>query len=733
MMRSFLIASLCVGVGVAQSHPELTGRVVDANGAPAAGAKVRAEPRPLRRNGGPARPPLRYRLRVTEAEAASEFGAVCAADGTFRIAGPHVPASCDLIVDAGADRPPAIYERARVGAPPPTVALRRGVALFGVVRDAEGRPVAGARVTADVFEGHGELVVEARTDAEGRYRIEGLPGGSGWPRPVAARTTVQADGLVRKGFSTSGHWEADGGAIAMRCDHSMDRGAYVEGRIAAPPPGRDCRVFAWTLVAPKIRLDDLTRASYFEAFLQDAVRVDARGAVGADGSFRIGPVGWIDHAAWDIGRTDVGVAAVGPDGASAVSEIVRGGEKSGWTTGGEPLPWNRVATVRGRVLRADGGPATDVVVTHDAGLAAFGVASRFTGDAEVLDGLGAVPTAADGRFELVGVPVDATTPPAVRVVAWSRDGWTRSYELKAPVEGDAAVVALTMPPENERTPELPAGVVVDASGRPIAGATVALVSRAAPWPGTVVERVAGADGAFVMPRIWRALKGDEELLVVARGYSPTRLEGPFGASDSDETAAAAARARVAAFDGRVVLNPSRTVRGFLRDAAGIPLAGARLYASFAESSTTDVWSVDDACRAFVLDETTSGPDGAFRLEDVPHQGALVVVVPSDRAARAFLPPSDSRRYDLRPGPFRKAFVSVDPDGVAIVTLKAVPEEPRPPRADAPEATAILVLSVMAPIVLGAAMSAAFFWLGYRRYVRSRRETGTAGVSRAQNP
>jgi len=118
------------------------------------------------------------------------------------------------------------------------VVLARGGALAGTVRDAEGRPVAGAGVRA------GE--VEATADGDGRYSLPDLPAGflaamdvrapgRAWQelarlpeRPVRASETTAFDPVVETGVRVSGT-APPGATVVLEKDRARTR-ADAQGR-----------------------------------------------------------------------------------------------------------------------------------------------------------------------------------------------------------------------------------------------------------------------------------------------------------------------------------------------------------------------------------------------------------------------------------------------------------------------------------------------------------------------
>ncbi len=162
--------------------------------------------------------------------------------GAFRVCG--VPAGVELEVQGAADGSASGWALVTVGArglatvdllvPPPAAAPAAGApgaaagrltattVAEGVVRDTLGAPRAGARVTMDGVPG-----VEAVTDAEGRFRLAGVPAGT-------QTLVVRAVGYVPEAVSVG--LRAGGGApveVTLRRVVQL-AGVGVRGRGGAP-------------------------------------------------------------------------------------------------------------------------------------------------------------------------------------------------------------------------------------------------------------------------------------------------------------------------------------------------------------------------------------------------------------------------------------------------------------------------------------------------------------------
>lgn len=214
-----------VDVGVITLHPgaAVEGRVVTAGGEPVAGAQVhttRSGARSLHQPGG--------------APPGGDPETFTGEDGHFRLADLHTGEVVTLVVEAAGYLDAKVPGIAAPTERPLEVVLERGTRVFGTVRDARGRPVAGARVTARVSRvlEHGvEVDFESvTTDQDGSFVVEALE-----PGPLALE--VRAAGFApwrRTDLSTS--VEGDGGAPGELgpIEVELDRGLVVEGRVRDP-------------------------------------------------------------------------------------------------------------------------------------------------------------------------------------------------------------------------------------------------------------------------------------------------------------------------------------------------------------------------------------------------------------------------------------------------------------------------------------------------------------------
>jgi hypothetical protein len=256
--------------------PALRGIVVDAAGAPVAGAEVAAagdgDPRPSR--------------------------AVAGADGRFVL--PVAEADAEYLVGARAPGlAPDLAGGARPGGADLRLVLRPAVRVLGCVRDGEGRPCAGARVRATLrVPGVGKPLggMEVRADEEGRFEFAGLPPVEGsleaaWrgdssgaqafapaegarearvdlvvaAGPFLAGTVRDREGRPLAGVHVTARAE---GAAGSRWAESDAGGAFRIGGLdpvshvlrAADPAGRHLEATLERLVAPRSGIDVVLEA-----------------------------------------------------------------------------------------------------------------------------------------------------------------------------------------------------------------------------------------------------------------------------------------------------------------------------------------------------------------------------------------------------------------------------------------------------------------------------------------
>lgn len=159
----------------------------------------------------------------------------------------------------------------------------QGAIIAGRLVDAEGRGIAGAKITGGLgdfgfvefeFEGgpRGPTRPEATSDAEGRFELAGLSPGS-------ARVNASASGyapLRKTGVGVPKSGKVDLGEL------TMDLGVVLEGRVV------DSRGVG--VAGAQIRRGNDDGMFYFDAGLDGSTRVPPLAVTGADGSFRVEPL-----------------------------------------------------------------------------------------------------------------------------------------------------------------------------------------------------------------------------------------------------------------------------------------------------------------------------------------------------------------------------------------------------------------------------------------------------------
>lgn len=511
--------------GSAADTTNLEGRVVDEGGRPIAGASVTL-----------------LRVGVGLISIREPLGAAARTNGAGRYAFDGVPSTAPLVVEATAPghastRSPDLVARAATPLVVPDLVLSAGVRVTGRVRStADGSPVPAARVTARLVRGGVPVdplgpSIEARCDAQGDYRLDGLT-----PETYrfevhapdfvdttmdrsffAARTRKEATfdlslepsagSLLGSARDASGAPVVDATIVATatrdpgvthRVESRSDTdGAFVldalgpwEYTIEASAPHHAlkapvvARAVDRTVELTLFRKARLSGTVRFESGSGQA-RIDAalvprpgavpalfsQSAVAADGSFVVEDVPTGDVVLDVI--SDVGAPTrFGPVAVAAGSDVT-----------GIELTVTRGSLARGRVLRPDGSPAADASVVLLP--AQFDVGAT---DATLvlLEGTQRknARSAPDGSFELAGLPDGS-----FRVRA-SLPGYAPAHSAVF-ATGSAPIVevgGLRLSPQC-----MVGGRIVDASGNGVARAVVRAESAAGHAGGVTAS---DADGNF---------------------------------------------------------------------------------------------------------------------------------------------------------------------------------------------------------------------------------------------
>ncbi len=276
-------------------------------------------------------------------------------DLALRTADPAAPASAHEVSDVSG--PPAPTEAAPRSKPAPRTPESKAPAaapsggaspaLHGRVLDDAGTPIAGAVVSVGL-EGR-RRPVRQDTDAEGRYRIDGLEAGTWYVRAGApGRIRTEAEAVEVAGPTEK--------------DFTLLPGATVRGRVTEA--GGSAPIFGATVVA-------MSRSG----------RADAETA--PDGSFTLSGLGDGEWSLW-VGHDDY----LRADQATQSSFAVQGGAASPADFSLELTPGARI---EGRVFDLAGNPV--------AGAFVFGFKDREQADTARTD--------AEGVYRLAGLPEGA--------------------------------------------------------------------------------------------------------------------------------------------------------------------------------------------------------------------------------------------------------------------------------------------------------------------------------------
>lgn len=437
------------------------------------------------------------------------------------LAPPGAPADDELMV--------AAYAR-RAGA-------RAAGGLAGAGAAAELAAAAEAEPSGDVGSGRPETVERrdpknalARTavSPEGRFRLP-LP-------PDSGEVDLQVEGrylyltkLVRA--------SAGGAAVELR----PELGAWISGRLAPPPAHADespaLGEIPVALRQTRQSTDFLSDLSARE--LRRDAQSDAQGAF----ELRAVPAGagfTLDVKPAHFAPTQLADLSFAPgEHRELALSLLRGGRLSGRVvdTAGAPVVGAEIDALR-----------------ETANLMTMGAAGGISREAK---------SDADGRFEIAALPAGK-----LRVMA-KADGYLRSLGATVAVEDEKSVEAFQL--------VLDAGASISgrvrwSDGSPAAGAKVeaeidpsqlAGMGAMSAWRGASSDTVAGADGSFTL----RGLGKGKFVLHARTGEHGDGKEGarPQGLSRAPEIESGRQ-------DVELVLEPALTLRGFVRDGAGEPVA-----------------------------------------------------------------------------------------------------------------------------------------------------------------
>jgi Sigma-70, region 4 len=264
-------------VTLVEEGPPIEGKIVDLEGRPVAGASIHAariwydEKRDIAgwiakaRNGAAGNlwqglenlsvDAVPTRLGRGSSERLVTIAATTGADGRFKLTGIGRDRIADLIISGQGIATTQVYAFSRtepeihtvdrgmmrsepfiVHASQFEVALAPSRRVHGTIRDKEsGKPIAGLEIQAAVFDEHSLIPapgVEASTDAEGRYRLDGLS------KAPAYRLFIKPNrGLPYTNASLKVSAETPG-LEPITFDIAMKRGIVVRGRVTDKLTGR---------------------------------------------------------------------------------------------------------------------------------------------------------------------------------------------------------------------------------------------------------------------------------------------------------------------------------------------------------------------------------------------------------------------------------------------------------------------------------------------------------------
>jgi protocatechuate 3,4-dioxygenase beta subunit len=624
----------------------VAGTVVASDGKPASGARVA----------------VHQSARFERDETAIFAEATTGLDGAFRIANAP-PAPERLSVRAAGWTPAEQFLRADSGSL--RIALERGASVSGTVLDASGRPAAGALVRSGS--------VAATSDAQGRYRLDGVPSGlqrveasapggmvarKGGVR-LAAAAPASADLQLQAGVTITGtvvdaltRRPIAGARIAVAESHgsgagSADPSAFArsdaKGRFSAAgllPGDHEVRAVKsgyLSATLPRVAASAKAAASAALALVPAASIagkvVDAQGKAVAGASVSLEPVpgGRRFAGARFRGPRSEFSTRTGPDGAfrlEGLAAIPSGVPLTASHAGFAPAERPGITLKAGQAL-------TGIVLVLPAGLSVKGrvvdeVSQRVAGaEIRVSPSEGRGPgrffrrafggtsapnavTGADGSFAVTGLPAG-------------------SYDVTASHDGFSPKTASSLPaPAKQPTGWPPivlsggvavSGVVHDDQGAPIVGVTVTLFGEGAdPGPAST-----DATGAF---RVSNLPKGRPLMLMTdAPGY------------------AFSSRSVTPPAEGiTIVLGKAGTIRGRVVDGAtGTPVAAFSVAATPAARGRRGFGAGGGPAAGFGTPaQVQYAEDGSFELSVTP--GAWNV-----RASADGYRPSDVANIDLDAG------------------------------------------------------------------------------------
>jgi RNA polymerase sigma factor (sigma-70 family) len=473
------------------------------------------------------------------------------------------------------------------------IVLERSATLVGRVLDGDGRPIAGAHVRVGCVRvdprtfGRGlEFVAQGVSQADGTYRVEGLP--AVYARPSLHETMsmlAAADGFAQARLPVPDLQAGRETRLDVRLSAGMTLDVVVMddasgARIPKAHVGLASFGLSWGKgdwrIASAVTGDDGT------------VRFEH---VPASGDAMRGAAGGCNVCAWKEGFCPAGANVPrSPDG--SVREAT--------------LRLTPASTVVGRVVTREGKPLERRLVTAVSG----DPRTMPSGTVWVADTLQVpeVPgyaawTDVDGRYRIPGVRTPGGATTANLSVSVPGDKASVAVEVHAGETATAPDIVLNLPVE----PDLGHAdvLVVTAEGRPVAGAAVSNARTDADGHARVANRPAihgkpeiGADDPLLLEPV--------ELFVRRSGFATRPITLTFSREDRPAV--------------RVELSAGHCISGRVLRADGSPASNAAVFVLRTDASADAVFSGRDfipAREGPVLGLADVLSNGTFRVEDLP--------------------------------------------------------------------------------------------------------------------
>lgn len=568
--------------------PRIRGQVVDPEGNPAAGVRVVLRPEQL--SGGK---PLDlagdgHAASGSSREVRTDAGGAFAAEP---LDAPGVASAFALREDGALGVAPEIRPGEDV-----SIVLTAPASLVGRVTDPNGTALANARVRVGCIIDGGSLVREGRTNAEGDYRIAGIPVRSADAANglAAAQVEFAADGFAPKLIPVFSEETTFRSREERRIDVRLLSGATLVGGVVAAESGNPVGGASIDLVSEEGSMwFDLPRGrSVGNPF---APRTLATTQSAADGTFRLEHLPIADARS---SMSRLGFVRVSKD-AYAVAEADVRVARDGATVDVR-VTLRRTAIISGRVVDREGRP-----------VAGLGVWARIGDEPNSVS----AKTDADGRYRLERFPAPVADASAVVHAFRSYDDRDQFAAQTARAEVTVRAGADVVAPDLVWTlPDWPVVhyVVVDENGAPVrdaviqsAGDSIAILRCDDAGRGERAQRPYPAD----YPKPWPT----QRWVVRAPGHAPAAVSVAPDPQDGLEL--------------RVVMRPGRRIAGRVLSSDGKPRSGVLVRAL---DPAVDVATVFDLYQRTSFDSlairwpnvpflgaTRANDDGAFEMTDLP--------------------------------------------------------------------------------------------------------------------